>query len=129
LYSQQPRQHASIKQYGDSRKQKIGRHTIHPTNAVSYTCTCSYGKYVIKGFIVPCIDTVDFAECDPIFWITTLFSDSVSPPSETDDVTMQNALFFVEILNINYVTNIDMYTQDNLIECLCFPVFELPVSI
>lgn len=33
------------------------------------------------------LDTVNSTECDPIFWITTLwFSDSVSPLSETDDV-------------------------------------------
>jgi hypothetical protein len=43
----------------------------------------------------PCLDTVDFIECDLIFRITTLsFSDSVSPLSETDDVKMQQRNVF-----------------------------------
>ena len=33
------------------------------------------------------LDNVDFTECDPMLWITTLwFSESISPLSETDDV-------------------------------------------
>ena len=36
------------------------------------------------------LDTVDFTECDPMLRITTLwFSESVSPLSETDDVSTQ----------------------------------------
>ena len=49
------------------------------------------------------LDTVDFAECDPMLRITTLwFSESISPLSETDDV-VHNVFLNVISHRIKYV--------------------------
>ena len=63
-------------------------------------CSWSIPNHLAGVFINindPSVDTVKFPECDPTFWITTLwFSESVSPLSETDDVTMHQRNVFVE---------------------------------
>jgi hypothetical protein len=72
-----------------------------------------------------CLDTVDFAMWSDISNHHTEVFLSCIILSETEGVKMQQ-LNFVE--NIDYVTNVIMYTKNNLTEYLCFLLFELPLS-
>lgn len=45
--------------------------------------------------------TVNFIECDPTFWITTLwFSDFIPPSIEIDDITMHQCTFLCKVIDL-----------------------------
>jgi hypothetical protein len=64
---------------------------------------------------VPCFDAVDFIDYDPIFWTITLwFSESTSPLSEIDNITIQQQCFLGKILmSLTYTSLIHVYKKKN----------------